>query len=224
MEGSTQMKNLMIILIAVCAIVLLLPALQCARKTDVVTAQAKVLALPSESAASVSSSDGGVGNPAARGSEEVKTIDLNGDGKTDVWMHYRTIADPSKPGSKGMIMTGKDMDINFDGRVDIWRFYNEKGELVKECMDLDFDGKLDECNYYEEGVLVRKEVDLSFDGTPDLFKYYEKGKLVRKEKASKFNGKVDSWEYFDKEKLDRVGTDHNGDGTVDKWQKIEDKK
>jgi len=222
MEGCTHMKKIMSLFIAVCAIALLFPALQCAKKAEAVSTQAKTLAAPAQPSAAVS--DGGMDNSAAKGPEELKTMDLNGDEKIDVWMHYRTIVDPSKPDAKTSVMSEKEMDMNFDGRVDIWRYYNEKGDLVKECMDLDFDGKLDECNFYEEGVVVRKEIDLSFDGTPDLIKYYEKGKLVRKEKASKFNGKIDHWEYFDKEKLDRIGTDYNGDGTVDKWQKIEDKK
>lgn len=151
--------------------------------------------------------------------EEVKEFDLNHDKKTDVWVHLRRIDDPAKPGAKNELTALKEMDINFDGKVDIWKYFNDKGEMVKECFDLDFDGRLDECVFYENGVVVRKELDLNFDGKPDLFKFYEKGKLVRKEKSSKGDGRIDTWEYYENEELDRIGTDTNGDGQVEVWQK-----
>jgi antitoxin component YwqK of YwqJK toxin-antitoxin module len=170
---------------------------------------AKAQTAPSRPAAEV--------QPAPAGDK--REFDLNGDKKSDVWVHYRVIDDPEKPGSKKEITVQKEMDVNFDGRLDIWKYYNDKGDLVKECFDLDFDGRTDECVFYEKGVAVRKELDLNFDGKPDLFKYYEKGKLIRKEKASKGDGKIDTWEYYENEELDRIGVDTNGDGQVEQWQK-----
>ncbi|MBL9039244.1 MAG: hypothetical protein JNG84_12060 [Archangium sp.] len=152
-----------------------------------------------------------------QGAEKVTEFDLNGDKKPDVWTF--TVAGTSADGKAIDRLARKDLDINWDGKVDIARSYDEKEALTVEKLDLDFDGRVDQVNYFEKGVVVRKERDLSSAGRPSLWLFYEKGKLVRKERDTNGDGKVDYWEYWEGDQVDRVGEDLDGDGNVDKWTK-----
>lgn len=144
--------------------------------------------------------------------EEVVTSDLNGDGKPDVFKYYL----PSS--SEGELMlVRREMDLNFDGRLDLWNWYDEKGELLKQAFDLDFDGQIDVFSWFEHGVVVRKELSQRSGDRPDTFKYYDQGQLVRIERDTSGDGKIDTWEYWESGQLDRVGQDLDGDGRVDRW-------
>jgi hypothetical protein len=151
------------------------------------------------------------------GDETVTEFDLNGDKKADVWTY--TVKAKGADGKEIDRVSRKELDINWDGRVDIARVYDDKEVLVKESLDLDFDGKVDQVNYFEKGVIIRKERDLTAAGKPSLWLYYEKGKLVRKERDTNADGKVDYWEYWEADQIDRIGEDLDGDGNVDKWTK-----
>jgi antitoxin component YwqK of YwqJK toxin-antitoxin module len=153
----------------------------------------------------------------AQGAEKVTELDLNHDGKPDVWEY--TIKAKTAEGKEYDRLVRKEMDINWDGKVDVVRHYDENEQISKEELDLDFDGKIDQWNYYEKGVLVRKERDLDFNGKPDLWIYYEKGHIVRKERDTNHSGKVNYWEYWENDHVDRIGEDLNGDGQVDRWTK-----
>jgi hypothetical protein len=146
--------------------------------------------------------------------ERVVDMDLNTDGKPDVWVY--TVPDGSTEGPGRVVR--KERDLNGDGRVDLTTYYEGGGQKQREAMDLDFDGKVDSVFFYEGGLNVRRERDLDGDGRADVWLYYEKEKLVRKERDSNQDGKVDYWEYWEGDQVDRVGEDLNGDGTVDKWK------
>ena len=143
-----------------------------------------------------------------KGNEKVVEYDLNHDKKPDVWEYY--VNDK---------LVRKELDINWDGKIDIVRSYNDAGQLSQEVLDLDFDGRPDQTNFYENGVIVKKERDLNYDGKPDLWIYYEKGKIVRKERDTHGSGKIDYWEYWENNQIDRIGEDLDGDGNVDRWTK-----
>ena len=64
------------------------------------------------------------------------------------------------------------MDLNHDKKIDVWRFYTDKGTVEKEELDLDFDGKIDETNYFQNGVIRKKAIDFQFDEHPDIWKYF----------------------------------------------------
>lgn len=151
------------------------------------------------------------------GDETVTEFDVNGDKKADVWTY--TVKAKGADGKEIDRLARKELDINWDGKVDISNVYDENEKLVKESLDLDFDGKVDQVNFFEKGVIVRKERDLSAAGHPTLWLFYEKGKLVRKERDSNGDGKVDYWEYWEGDQVDRIGEDLDGDGNVDKWTK-----
>jgi len=149
------------------------------------------------------------------GSETVKTFDLNHDGKPDVKKYFHKGAD----GQDHLVR--KEVDINWDGKVDVWKYYDDKGQLQKVAMDLDFDGHIDQVAYYEAGDMARKEKDLDYNGKPDLWIYYAKGQIERKERDTKGAGKVDYWEYWKNGQPERIGEDLDGDGSVDRWTKVD---
>jgi hypothetical protein len=143
--------------------------------------------------------------------EKLIEIDVNRDGKADVWKIVREVDGRE-------LVIRKFMDLNGDGRIDAREYYNPDGSLEKVVYDMDFDGQPDVVRFYEKDQLVRKEYALGFDGVSRTFSYLEKGKLIRKERDLNHDGKVDYWEYWENGALDRIGYDDDGDGQVDRWE------
>jgi hypothetical protein len=150
---------------------------------------------------------------------DVRTADLDGDGKPEVWKYYKQGSDPDKPGEKKMLLVREDLDLNWDGRPDIWRYFDDRGQVTKEEWDTDYDGKVDEVRTFEGGVIVKAERDRNNDGRYDETRYYKAGKLERKEVDTNGDGKIDRWEYYSGTILERVGVDKDHDGTIDTWAK-----
>jgi hypothetical protein len=152
-----------------------------------------------------------------QGGERVVSLDLNRDGKPDVFTYSLQTKKPD--GTQTERLVRKELDINGDGLIDIRRVFDEQETLLRESLDLDFDGRVDQTNLYDHGTLVKKERDLDYNGKPDEWVLYEKGKIVRKERDANSDGRVDYWEYWENEAVDRVGEDLDGDGKVDRWSK-----
>ncbi|MGQ0506396.1 MAG: hypothetical protein ACT4TC_13875 [Myxococcaceae bacterium] len=152
-----------------------------------------------------------------RGDEKITEFDLNHDQRPDVWSF--SVASKTPEGKDIDKLVRKELDINWDSKVDITRTYGDNEAIDKEALDLDFDGKVDQRNYYEKGVIVRKDRDLDYNGKPDLWIYFEKGKIERKERDTNGDSKVDYWEYWEGDHVDRIGEDSDGDGNVDRWTK-----
>ncbi|HEY6105827.1 MAG TPA: hypothetical protein VIV59_07590, partial [Anaeromyxobacteraceae bacterium] len=83
--------------------------------------------------------------PAAGPGETLTEYDLNHDGKPDVWKFTRRTADGKE------VLLRRDRDLNGDGKIDIWEEYDEAGNVVKQTVDLDFDGKPDLVLHFEKG-------------------------------------------------------------------------
>ncbi len=143
--------------------------------------------------------------------EKLAEIDVNRDGKPDVWKVFKDDAGKE-------VAVRKFMDLNGDGRIDAREFYTAQGTLDKVIYDMDFDGQPDVVRFYEKDQLVRKEYALGFDGVSRTYSYYEKGKLIRKERDTNSDGNVDYWEYWEAGALDRIGYDDDADGQVDRWE------
>jgi antitoxin component YwqK of YwqJK toxin-antitoxin module len=143
--------------------------------------------------------------------EKLSEIDVNRDGKADVWKIAKEVDGKE-------VLVRKFMDLNGDGRIDAREYYNADGSLEKVVYDMDFDGQPDVVRFYEKDQLVRKEYALGFDGVSRTLGYYEKGKLIRKERDTNHDGNVDYWEYWEGGVLDRIGYDDDGDGQVDRWE------
>jgi hypothetical protein len=152
-------------------------------------------------------------------SENQRTADLDNDGRPEVIKYYKMGADPAKPGEQKPLLVRQDIDLTWDGRIDIWRYFSDKGLVEKEEWDTDYDGKVDEIRYFEDGTIVRSERDRNNDGRFDIVRHYKNGKLERKESDTNDDGRVDRWEYYTGNVLDRVGVDKDRDGSVDTWAK-----
>src|SRR5438309_1957861 len=46
------------------------------------------------------------------GGGEVRTADLDGDGRPEVWKYYKAGSDPDKPGEKKQLLVREDLDLN----------------------------------------------------------------------------------------------------------------
>ncbi len=137
-------------------------------------------------------------------------IDLNGDGRGDVFNYYRERSE----GPRALVR--KEVDLNWDGRVDVQSYFTASGEMEKESMDGDFDGNMDWVDHYQGGKRVLSEVDTDYDGRADLWKIYEGGKVKRKERDTDGNAQVDFWEYLDDSgAVVKTGRDIDGDGIMD---------
>lgn len=144
-------------------------------------------------------------------SHEQRPLDLNKDGVPDAYQYSQFVDDQP-------VIFRKEVDVNFDGKIDLMRSFNQKGDLVSERLDHDFDGRVDVVNFFEQGLIVKKEYDTNFDSNVDLWRYFDKGTISRKEADLNHDGKTDYWEYYEQGKLDRVGIDRDSDGEVDEWE------
>ena len=148
--------------------------------------------------------------PAADGLVE-QDIDINGDGRTDVFNFYK-----ERTGDAPRLLVRKETDLNMDGRVDVRSWFDETGKLDKEEIDGDFDSRVDRVDHYQAGKLVMSEIDTDYNGVFDLYKYYEGGKIRRKERDTNGDGKIDFWEYLDDQgNVVKTGKDVDGDGIMD---------
>lgn len=151
----------------------------------------------------------------------VRTSDLDNNGVPEVFKYYNTVDDPEKPGTKKTVLVRQDLDVTWDGKIDLWRYFGDDGQVTKEEWDTDYDGKVDEVRTFEAGVIVKSERDRNNDGKPDVVRFYKGGVLERKEVDGNNDGQPDRWEYYSGRVLDRVGVDKDHDGTVDTWAKAD---
>ncbi len=145
----------------------------------------------------------------------VQEIDLDGDGRADVFNYYRERAEASR------LRVKKEVDLDLDGTIDVISEFDEDGNLQRELMDSDFDGSLDWTDHYENGQRVMAEMDTDFNGLPDVYFYYtvaegQRPRIDRKERDTNGDGLIDFWERFDAEgNVIRTGRDIDGDGKMD---------
>ncbi|MBI4815722.1 MAG: hypothetical protein HY791_05680 [Deltaproteobacteria bacterium] len=144
-------------------------------------------------------------------SQNVKTADVDGDGRPDMWKFYGDVGGKSQ-------VTRQDLDLNWDGRVDVCRFFEVTGKAKREEADLDYDGKIDEVSDYTDGVVTMKKRDRDHDGRPDIIRRYDRGRLAAKEMDTNGDGDMDRFEEWKDGRMERVGDDQNHDGKVDRWQ------
>ena len=64
----------------------------------------------------------------------------------------------------------KELDLNRDGKVDVVSYFDTEGQLEKEEMDSDYDGRFDWTDRYQDGIRVMSEYDTDYDGLPNVFK------------------------------------------------------
>jgi len=112
-----------------------------------------------------------------------KEVDLNHDGRKDLWLHY---------GPDGA-RTVEEMDLDFDGRIDLVTFW-AGGKMQRQELDTDFDGRTDVTRHFQNDKLIRVERDSNRDGNIDYREFYEGGVLDRIGYDENGDGRVDRWE------------------------------
>jgi hypothetical protein len=99
----------------------------------------------------------------------VRTEDLNGDGRPDLWRTY------DRQGQ----LTEIAVDTNFDGRSDVREYYDQ-GALVRRETDRNFDGRVDLIESFDRTTheRVRSVADVDYDGRADLLVLFHDGHAV----------------------------------------------
>jgi hypothetical protein len=139
--------------------------------------------------------------------ESGKTVDVNGDGKPDLWR----------------VMSGnrevcKAIDPNFDGVKDAYIYFDESGKIRRREADFDRDGIPDEVAVFDNGVIVSKELETNFDSKLDTWETYAGGRLAKTERDSDGDGIIDEWWEFNRPEDPScaiVVRDRNADGKPD---------
>jgi hypothetical protein len=98
---------------------------------------------------------------------DVRTEDLNSDGRPDVWDAY------DRDGHLSSVA----IDVNFDGRPDVLERY-ERGVLVRRETDRNFDGRADRLDEFDTATSeqVRSVEDVDFDGAGDRLWLFRDGR------------------------------------------------
>ncbi len=71
-------------------------------------------------------------------------------------------------------------DSRGDGFVDDVVYLNAKGQKVREELDFNRDGRMDDFLSYEDGLLVREEIDSHFNGKIDIRVYLYRGVYIER--------------------------------------------
>lgn len=155
---------------------------------------------------------------------ESSEYDTSGDQIPDVRKVFKVVGTP--PNAR-LVLVCRESDLNADGAKDVIRYYNDEGRPMREEADRNFDGRMDEVTYFQDGQVVRKEVDTDANGIVDLKTYFEGGKPQRAEadlagRSTTTEWKPNRWEYFEADRMVRMGTDLDGDGRVDRWDRDEE--
>jgi antitoxin component YwqK of YwqJK toxin-antitoxin module len=115
------------------------------------------------------------------------------------------------------------VDRNNDGRIDQWIF-RENGEIAKEVLDEDFNGRPDRTMVFDPQTHRPSSVeeDTSGDGVVDSWTDYDNGAIARRRSDSNGDGTVDTWSFFRAGELTRHEQDTSGDGYRDLVSFFED--
>ena len=156
---------------------------------------------------------------------EVTEYDTSGDNAPDVRKLFQTMGEGSLA---RLVLVCREADLNGDGRKDIVRLYTDEGRPMREEVDRDFDGRIDEVTHFTNGRVSLQEVDTSGNGMIDTKIFYENGQPERAERdmASRSTASTwqpDRWEYYADGRTVRIGSDINGDGKVDRWDRDEER-
>jgi hypothetical protein len=89
-------------------------------------------------------------------------------------------------------------DRNGDGVLDYVVLVDDAGNRVREAMDFNYDGKMDDFVFYANDVPQREEVDSNYDGRIDLWVYIYRGVWIRMwERDTDYDGVIDERKDYD---------------------------
>jgi hypothetical protein len=139
------------------------------------------------------------------GSKRVVSFDLNKDGKPDVWHLYA-----------GDVETCKIDDFDHDGRKDWLVAYDAQKTPLYKKADIDYDGKYDMTEIYENGTIIEADRDSDFDGKFDVKEIYASGELQTVRRDRNADNKPDQWEQYIGGVPTAITYDDDFDGKVDR--------
>ncbi|MEE8440475.1 MAG: hypothetical protein V3S41_02045 [Spirochaetia bacterium] len=89
-------------------------------------------------------------------------------------------------------------DRDNDGRVDYAVRVDERGYKLREVVDFNLDGRMDDFYFYSNDVLQRQEVDSNFDQAIDIWIFMWRGVYVQRwERDTDYDGAVDQCRDYD---------------------------
>ncbi len=104
------------------------------------------------------------------------------------WQHF----DPAEYGEEWL-----KLDRNDDGIVDYVVMVNERGHKLREAVDFNYDGFMDDFYFYSNDVLQRQEIDTNFDLQIDAWVYLRRGVYIEMwERDRDFDGVIDDRERY----------------------------
>lgn len=116
---------------------------------------------------------------------EMITSDINKDGAPDAWTYV----------TNGYV-DKQEIDINFDGKIDTVYIYEGEGKIKEEVLDTDYNGRMDNWRFYEDGRLVMDQMDSNGDGHVDYWFYVDRGRIYKIEKDTNHDGTADTTTEF----------------------------
>ncbi len=151
---------------------------------------------------------------------EVERGDMNGDGRPDVWKYTKEFPNPGAPGTTKPTVIKKEADLNFDGKKDVFIEYEDE-IVTHEAFDFDYDGRVDQENFYVESKIKEKRVFAPGTNKVFIWKFFEEGTLSRVRQDENGDGIPDRCEeWFKGQRLVRKGRDTNKDGECDDWENV----
>ena len=84
------------------------------------------------------------------------------------------------------------LDRNGDGSIDYAVMIDDRGYKVREAVDFNHDGRMDDFYFYSNDVLQRQEIDSNYDGRIDIWIYLRSGVYIsRWERDRNHDGVID---------------------------------
>jgi len=106
---------------------------------------------------------------------ETFQIDLDNDGVTDLKAFYTSNE-----------LSHTELDRNQDGQVDVWMYFQESGNRwdTRADYDEDYDGRIDEVFFLNQGNPVRSLADRDLDGLLEEEVTYQEGRPMQQKLLS----------------------------------------
>jgi hypothetical protein len=151
-----------------------------------------------------------------------ESFDYKNTGKPTIWIKNEL--------KDNDVYTEIKADQNYTGKIDLVILKKNDVIYYKKTSTKSNDNFDVEENFeIPSGKKIKESVDTNNDGKMDDFYFYENNLLVREELSTKFDGKIDMWVLFnynpDNTLKDCViQKDNNGDGKPDEWHYTDSKR
>jgi hypothetical protein len=154
-------------------------------------------------------------NEPAPGVEPLQTASLERPATPAPTANPKPVSTPL-PQDASLVTASGQVDRNGDGRTDHWIF-RKQGEIEREQLDEDFDGRPDKTLHYDLAThqVNRVEEDGNRDGRLDTWISLREGAVVGRRTDEDGDGHVDSWGFYREGTLTRLDRDSSGDGFRD---------